>query len=144
MQYGNYNGKAPPEHQVTILDGIMRVVGADHVLTVTTQAPIAGNAPNQALNAEAADLARKADAVVLVVGISGRQEGEMRDRNSIELPVVQQSLIESAAAAAGNKPIEDIRADDELWRILRQLKRVLDLSKRGVDEVLEAVVCHDG
>ena len=105
MQYGNYNGKAPPEHQVTILDGIKRVVGADHVLTLTTQAPIAGNAPNQALNAEAADLARKADAVVLVVGISGRQEGEMRDRNAIELPAVQQSLIESAAAAAGNKPV---------------------------------------
>ena len=105
MQYGNYNGKAPPEHQVTILDGIKRVVGADHVLTLTTQAPIAGNAPNEALNAEAADLARKADAVVLVVGISGRQEGEMRDRNAIELPAVQQSLIESAAAAAGNKPV---------------------------------------
>jgi beta-glucosidase len=105
MQYGNYNGKAPPEHQVTILDGIKRAVGADHVLTLTTQAPIAGNAPNEALNAEAAELARKADAVVLVIGISGAQEGEMRDRNAIELPAVQQSLIEATAAAAGNKPV---------------------------------------
>lgn len=105
MQYGNYNGKAPAEHQVTILDGIKKIVGTDHVLTLTTQVPIDGNAPNQALNAEAADLARKADAVVLVVGISGRQEGEMRDRSAIELPAVQQSLIESAAGAAGNKPV---------------------------------------
>ena len=35
MQYGNYNGRAPQEHQVTILDGIQQAVGADHVLTTT-------------------------------------------------------------------------------------------------------------
>jgi beta-glucosidase len=105
MQYGNYNGKATPEHQVTILDGIKKVVGADHVLTLQTPAPIAGNAANEALNAEATEVTKKADAIVVVVGISGQQEGEQRDRNAIELPAVQESLIQAVMAAAGKKPV---------------------------------------
>jgi len=94
MQYGNYNGKAPPEHQITILDGIKKVVGADHVLTTTT-----GDA------SEITDLAKKADAIVLVVGISPRDEGEQHDRTAIELPAGQESAIQSVVAAAGNKPV---------------------------------------
>ena len=56
------------------------------MLTLTTKAPIAGNAPNQALNAEAADLARTADAVVLVVGISGGQEGDGATATPLSCP----------------------------------------------------------
>jgi beta-glucosidase len=55
--------------------------------------------------AEVTDLTKKADAVVLVVGISGSQEGEMRDRNAIELPASQMALIQTVTAAAGNKPV---------------------------------------
>ncbi len=44
MQYGNYNGRAPSEHQVTILAGIRQAVGADQVLTTTNlQVPLTGN-----------------------------------------------------------------------------------------------------
>src|SRR6185295_8322969 len=72
---------------------------------LATPAPILGDAPNAALNAEAAELAKKADAVVLVLGISGAQEGEQRDRNAIELPASQESLAQTVMAAAGNKPV---------------------------------------
>jgi beta-glucosidase len=94
MQYGNYNGKAPTEHQVTILDGIKKAVGADHVLTPTTQDA-----------SELTDLAKKADAVILVVGISPRDEGEQHDRNAIELPTNQETAIKNIADAAGSKPV---------------------------------------
>ncbi len=94
MQYGNYNGKATADHQITILDGIKKAVGADHVLTPTTQDPN-----------EITDLAKKADAIVLVIGISARDEGEQHDRNAIELPANQESAIQSVVAAAGKKPV---------------------------------------
>jgi beta-glucosidase len=63
------------------------------------------NTAGQSLFAEAVDLARKADAVVLVVGLDGSQEGEEFDRSTIELPVVQDGLIRAVTRAAGNKPV---------------------------------------
>ena len=43
-QYGNYAGTPSQRHQISIIDGIRQVVGADHVLTTTDlQVPIAGN-----------------------------------------------------------------------------------------------------
>src|SRR6185312_3038646 len=42
MQYGNYNGRATPEHQITILGGIQKAIGADHVVTTTNQIPLTG------------------------------------------------------------------------------------------------------
>lgn len=57
------------------------------------------------LYAEAVDLVKKADAVVLVVGIDGSQEGEMRDRSAIELPAVQEGLIRAVTKSAGGKPV---------------------------------------
>jgi beta-glucosidase len=63
------------------------------------------NTAGQSLYAEAVDLAKKADATVLVVGIDGSQEGEQVDRNAIELPSIQDGLIRAVARAAGNKPV---------------------------------------
>ncbi len=63
------------------------------------------NTAGQSLYGEAIDLARKSDAVVLVVGIDGSQEGEGRDRSAIELPAVQEGLIKAVTAAAGKKPV---------------------------------------
>jgi beta-glucosidase len=63
------------------------------------------NTAGQSLFGEAIDLARNADAVVLVVGIDGTQEGEMRDRSGIELPMVQEGLVRAVTAAAGRKPV---------------------------------------
>jgi hypothetical protein len=73
--------------------------------TKPTADGLPANTAGQSLYGEAIDLARKADAVVLVVGIDGTQEGEMRDRSAIELPAVQEGLVKAVAKAAGTKPV---------------------------------------
>jgi beta-glucosidase len=65
----------------------------------------AANTAGQSLYGEAIDLAKKADAVVVVVGITGSQEGEGVDRSTIELPAVQEGLIKAVTTAAGTKPV---------------------------------------
>jgi beta-glucosidase len=64
---------------------------------------------------EAVAAARSADAVVMVMGLSSRLEGEEMpvriegfaggDRTSLDLPRVQQELMEKVVAAAGGKPV---------------------------------------
>jgi beta-glucosidase len=65
--------------------------------------------------AEAVAAAQAADAVVMVLGLSSRLEGEEMpvkidgfsggDRTSLELPKVQQALMETVVAAAKGKPV---------------------------------------
>ncbi|HXY39773.1 MAG TPA: glycoside hydrolase family 3 C-terminal domain-containing protein, partial [Vicinamibacteria bacterium] len=65
--------------------------------------------------AEAVAAAKAADAVVLVLGLSSRLEGEEMplkiegfsggDRTSLDLPAVQQELLEEVTAAAKGKPV---------------------------------------
>ena len=65
--------------------------------------------------AEAIAAAREADAVVMVLGLSSRLEGEEMpvkidgfsggDRTSLDLPRVQQALLEKVVAAAAGKPV---------------------------------------
>ena len=65
--------------------------------------------------AEAVAAARAADAVVMVLGLSSRLEGEEMpvriegfaggDRTSLDLPKVQQQLMEKVVAAAKGKPV---------------------------------------
>ena len=59
----------------------------------------------QSLYGEAVDLAKKADAVVLVVGLDSTLEGEEFDRTTIELPAIQDGLIRAVTRVAGNKPV---------------------------------------
>ncbi len=73
--------------------------------TKPTAEGLPANTAGQSLYGEAIELARKADATVLVVGIDGTQEGEQRDRNGIELPAIQDGLIRAVAQAVGNKPV---------------------------------------
>jgi len=63
------------------------------------------NTAGESLYGEAIELAKKADAVVLVVGIAPSMEGEMRDRDNIEMPEAQEGLIRAVTRAAGNKPV---------------------------------------
>ena len=73
------------------------------------------NTSGQNLYADSIALAKKADAVVLVVGINSQLEGEQNgahspgfdggDRTSIELPAVQEHLIEQVTQAAAGKPV---------------------------------------
>ena len=73
--------------------------------TRPTEDGMPANTAGQSLFGEAVELAKKADAVVIVVGIDGSQEGEGRDRSSIELPAVQEDFIRAVTKAAGNKPV---------------------------------------
>lgn len=59
--------------------------------------------PTQKLFTDAIAAARRADAVIFVGGISQSQEGEGHDRSSIDLPDVQQRLLQ--ALSATGKPI---------------------------------------
>ena len=73
--------------------------------TKPTADGLPANTVGQSLYAEAVDLVKKADAVILVVGIDGSQEGEMHDRSAIELPAIQEGLVRAARIAAGSKPV---------------------------------------
>ncbi len=73
--------------------------------TKPTEDGLPANTAGQSLYGEAVDLAKKADAVVLVVGIDGSQEGEESDRQTIELPQIQDGLVRAVTRAAGNKPV---------------------------------------
>jgi beta-glucosidase len=73
--------------------------------TKPTEEGLPANTAGQSLYGEAVDLAWKADAVVLVVGLDGSQEGEEFDRATIELPAVQDGLIRAVIRAAGHKPV---------------------------------------
>jgi beta-glucosidase len=73
--------------------------------TKPTEEGLPANTAGQSLYGEAIDLVKQADAVILVVGIDGSQEGEMHDRSAIELPIVQESLVRAATIAAGDKPV---------------------------------------
>ncbi len=73
--------------------------------TRPTEDGLPANTAGQSLYAEAVDVTRKADAVVLVVGLDGSQEGEEFDRTTIELPAIQDGLVRAVTRAAGNKPV---------------------------------------
>ena len=76
--------------------------------TATRSSSSSGRAPHDALEAEALDVARQADAVVMFLGLTARLEGEEMpvqiagfrggDRTSIDLPAPQQQLLERVAA----------------------------------------------
>ena len=73
--------------------------------TKPTAEGLPADTSGQSLYGEAVDLARKADAVVLVVGIDSSQEGEEFDRQAIELPQIQDGLIRAVTRGASAKPV---------------------------------------
>ena len=115
MLNGNYHGSA--SHPVSILDGIKQLAGPNIEVTFAMGSPITtkrGTAawsaqdntttrPLAELTAEALGLATNADLIIYVGGITPAQEGEGFDRDSIELPDVQEKLVE--ALHATGKPM---------------------------------------
>jgi len=113
--HGNYHGSA--SSPVSIFDGITQLAGPNHEVTFAQGSPVTtkpGNAPWSAqdntttrppaeLSAEAVDEATKADVIVYVGGVTPAQEGESFDRDSIELPEVQEQLVR--ALHATGKPM---------------------------------------
>lgn len=115
MLEGNYHGSA--SHPVSILDGIKQLAKSDIEITFALGSPVTTR-PGQAawsaqdnttdrpvdeLKAEALEHAEKADLIIYVGGITPAQEGEGFDRDSIELPEVQENLVR--ALHATGKPM---------------------------------------
>jgi len=115
MLEGNYHGSA--SHPVSILDGIKQVAGPNIEVTFALGSPNTTNRrtaawsqqdnttnrPLDELKAEALEHAEKADLIIYVGGLTPAQEGEGFDRDSIELPEVQEELIQ--ALHASGKPM---------------------------------------
>lgn len=110
MLEGNYHGSA--SHPVSILDGIRQLAGPNIEVTFAMGSPITtnrataawsaqDNTTNRSLNelyAEALAQATNADLIIYVGGLTPAQEGEGFDRNSIELPKPQETLIKELQA----------------------------------------------
>ncbi len=114
MGRGNRGGRGGQAFGVTAdAPGVTAAASADPstdplfqiAWTRPTEDGLPANTSGQSLYGEATELVKKADAVVLVVGIDGSQEGEMRDRSAIELPAIQEGLVRAATIAAGKKPV---------------------------------------
>jgi beta-glucosidase len=115
MLHGNYHGSA--SHPISILNGIKQVAGTNIEVTFALGSPITtktGTAawsaqdntttrPLAELSAEALQNATNADLIIYVGGITPAQEGEGFDRDSIELPDVQEKLVQ--ALQATGKPM---------------------------------------
>lgn len=107
MLEGNYHGSA--SHPISILDGIRQAAGPDIEVTFALGSPNTTNRrtaawsqqdnttnrPLDELKAEALGLAEKADLIIYAGGLTPAQEGEGFDRESIELPECQQTLIKA-------------------------------------------------
>ena len=115
MLQGNYHGSA--SRPVSILDGIKQLAGPNIQVTFALGSPVttkpgtapwsgqdnATTRPIPELSAEALGNAAKADLIIYVGGITPAQEGEGFDRDSIELPEVQENLVQ--ALQATGKPM---------------------------------------
>ncbi|HXT13923.1 MAG TPA: glycoside hydrolase family 3 C-terminal domain-containing protein [Candidatus Angelobacter sp.] len=118
MLLGNYNGT--PSRPVTILDGIRRAVGLSTEITYSPGSPLAISTNDDAaeiasMQNQAVTVAKAADVVIYVGGISPSLEGEEfhnhapydgflgGDRVRIELPSPQKNLLK--ALKATGKPI---------------------------------------
>ena len=100
---GSWAGAGREEDVVTVLDGIRRAAPATTVLHAAGVRDVRDTA--RAGFAEAARIARRADAVVLVVGETESMSGEASSRASLDLPGAQRELVEAVRAAAGEKPL---------------------------------------
>ncbi len=117
MLHGNYNGTA--RRPISILDGIKQAAGTNIEVTFAQGCPITTETargiapwsrqdndttrPLLELSAEALREATNADVIIYAGGITSAQEGEGFDRNSIELPEVQERLVETLHATG--KPV---------------------------------------
>ena len=107
MLEGNYHGSA--SHPISILDGIKKSAGDDIEVTYALGSPITTNRRTapwsqqdnttnrslEELKTEALQMAKNADLIIYAGGLTPAQEGESFDKNSIELPQCQETLIKA-------------------------------------------------
>jgi beta-glucosidase len=93
-------GRASDE--VTLLDGLRN---ANPSMQVRYAPGAHASGVDTSRIREAEDVARGADAIVLVLGENGERTGEAESRASLELPFAQLELARRIARAAGSKPL---------------------------------------
>jgi beta-glucosidase len=107
---GNYHGE--PSRAVTLLEGIRARARARGVeVAYARGAPLPGRGLSSAQLADARAVVRRSDAVVAILGLSARYEGEEGesganpggDRSELGLPAGQQRLLETLVAMG--KPV---------------------------------------
>lgn len=98
---GSWAAAGRPEDAVTVLAGIRRAVSPGTRVLYAKGADVEG--ADTTGFAEAVRVARAADAVVLVLGEHQDMSAEARNRSSLDLPGVQQTLAERVQAAG--KPV---------------------------------------
>jgi len=112
--YPTHNGEFP-DPRPTYSDSMRLEAGKSYAIRVEgidtygdADLQLLWSTPNEMLESQALDVARQADAVVLVLGLTARLEGEEMpvavpgfkggDRTSLDLPATQEKLLESVAA----------------------------------------------
>jgi beta-glucosidase len=96
FETGNYYGT--PARKVSPLQGLKEALGSD-VKVEYEQGSGFTEAADASMIARAADLARKSDVAILFLGTNLKVEAEGRDRRDLNLPGVQQQLMEAVYAA---------------------------------------------
>ncbi|HZB27002.1 MAG TPA: glycoside hydrolase family 3 N-terminal domain-containing protein, partial [Gemmatimonadales bacterium] len=98
---GSWAAAGRPEDAVTVLEGIRRAVAPKTRVLYARGADVATE--DTSGFAEAVRMARRADAVILVLGEDRDMSAEARNRSSLDLPGVQQQLAQRIAAT--RKPL---------------------------------------
>ena len=92
---GSWHAMGRPEDVVTVLAGIQRRAGTNTTVTYAPGSTVTG--PERDGFARAVEIARSADVAIVVVGEREFETGEAASRASLDLPGVQQQLIEAVA-----------------------------------------------
>jgi len=93
---GGWAAAGRPEDAVTVLAGIRNAVGSNGRVLYAPGAPVEER--DTTGFAEAARIEREADVVILVVGEHQDMSAEARNRSTLDLPGVQQQLVERVHA----------------------------------------------
>ena len=91
---GSWFGKGSAAEAVSVLGGVRAKVSAATLYSKGVD--VAGDATDSI--AQAVEVARQADVVMLVLGESGDMSGEAASRSSLDLPGQQEKLLETVAA----------------------------------------------
>jgi beta-D-xylosidase 4 len=98
MLVGNYLGQLCPSDAYDCIKSPFQAIAEWNAGGITTSA-LGCNVTNTTGFAAAIEAAQAADTIILMMGIDGTVENEMRDRESIDLPAVQHALVRAVVAA---------------------------------------------
>ena len=91
---GSWFGKGTAAEAISVLEGVRATVSA--ATLYSKGGDVAGDSTDGI--AQAVEVARQADVVMLVLGESGDMSGEAASRSSLDLPGQQEKLLEAVAA----------------------------------------------